>query len=54
MHLGLLETQIHKDLGIPFFADHIGALTESFDSGLVGTWKTFMPMEGCQKSPMIN
>jgi hypothetical protein len=26
--------QIHDDLGIPFFADHIGALTESFDSKL--------------------
>jgi hypothetical protein len=24
--------QIHEDLGIPFFADHIRALTESFDS----------------------
>jgi hypothetical protein len=26
--------QIHKDLGIPFFADHITALTRSFDSKL--------------------
>jgi hypothetical protein len=26
--------QIHKDLGILFFADHIRALTESFDSKL--------------------
>jgi hypothetical protein len=26
--------QIHEDLGIPFFADHIIALTESFDSKL--------------------
>jgi hypothetical protein len=26
--------QIHDDLGIPFFADHIRALTESFDSKL--------------------
>jgi hypothetical protein len=26
--------QIHEDLGIPFFADHITALTESFDSKL--------------------
>jgi hypothetical protein len=25
---------IHEDLGIPFFADHIRALTESFDSKL--------------------
>jgi hypothetical protein len=26
--------QIHDDLGIPFFADHIRGLTESFDSKL--------------------
>jgi hypothetical protein len=26
--------QIHENLGIPFFADHIRALTESFDSNL--------------------
>jgi hypothetical protein len=26
--------QIHEDLGIPFFADHIRALTEIFDSNL--------------------
>jgi hypothetical protein len=26
--------QIHKDLGVPFFADHIRALTVSFDSKL--------------------
>jgi len=26
--------QIHKDLGVPLFADHIRALTESFDSKL--------------------
>jgi hypothetical protein len=25
------DRQIHDDLGIPFFADHIRALTESFD-----------------------
>jgi hypothetical protein len=23
--------QIHKDLGVPFFAEHIRALTESYD-----------------------
>jgi hypothetical protein len=27
--------QIHSDLGIPFFADHIRTLTESVDSKLV-------------------
>ena len=26
--------QIHEDLGFPVFADHIRALTESFDSKL--------------------
>jgi hypothetical protein len=26
--------QIHEDFGIPFFADHVRALTESFDSKL--------------------
>ena len=26
--------QIHEDLGIPLFADHIRALTDSFDSKL--------------------
>jgi len=26
--------QIHEDLGVPFFADHIRALTECFDSKL--------------------
>ena len=26
--------QIHEDLGVPLFADHIRALTESFDSKL--------------------
>jgi hypothetical protein len=28
--------QIHEDLGVPFFADHIRTLTESFDSKLAG------------------
>jgi hypothetical protein len=28
--------QIHEDLGVPFFADHIKARTESFDSKLAG------------------
>jgi hypothetical protein len=29
--------QIHEDLGIPFFADHLRTLTESFDSKLSDT-----------------
>jgi hypothetical protein len=28
--------QIHEDLGVPYFADHIRSLTESFDSKLAG------------------
>ena len=30
----LSNRQIHEDLGVPFIADHIRALTESFDSRL--------------------
>ena len=30
----LSNRQIHEDLGVPFFADHIRALTASFDSRL--------------------
>jgi hypothetical protein len=44
--------QIHEDFGIPFFADHIRALTESVDSKFahaplsLGTWKAPVPTEG--------
>jgi hypothetical protein len=31
--------KIHEDLGVPFFADHIIALTESFDSKLADVGK---------------
>jgi hypothetical protein len=31
---GLSNRQIHEDLGVPLFADHIRDLTESFDSKL--------------------
>ena len=31
--------KIHEDLGVPFFADHIVALTESFDSKLADVGK---------------
>jgi hypothetical protein len=34
--------QIHEDLGIPFFADHTRALTESFDSKLADAGKTLV------------
>jgi hypothetical protein len=30
------SVQIHEDLGVPLFADHIRVLTESFDSRLAG------------------
>ena len=30
----LSNRQIHEDLGVPLFADHIRALTERFDSRL--------------------
>jgi hypothetical protein len=30
------ERQIHEDLGVPFFEEHIRALTESYDSKLAG------------------
>jgi hypothetical protein len=45
--------QIHVDLGIPFFADHIRALPKRFDSNfdvgeplISATWKEFVPTEG--------
>ena len=31
--------QIQEDLGVPLYADHIRALTESFDSKLAGVGK---------------
>ena len=31
----VINRQIHEDLGVSLFADHIRALTESFDSKLV-------------------
>ena len=33
-HRYVSNRQIHEDLGVPLFADHIRALTESFDSKL--------------------
>jgi hypothetical protein len=30
------NVQIHKDLGVPFFAEHIRALNESYASKLAG------------------
>ena len=49
--------QIHEDLGVPFFADHIRSLTESIDSTLAGAGKPLVRQlgrymtEGWPKSP---
>jgi hypothetical protein len=49
--------QIHEDLGVPFFADHIRALTESFDSKLADAGNLLVRQlgryltEGWPKSP---
>ena len=32
------KRQIHEDLGVPLFANHIRALTASFDSELADVW----------------
>jgi len=38
--------QIHEDLGVPLFADHIRALTESFDSKLAYVWNPLVRQLG--------
>jgi len=38
--------QIHEDLGVPPFADHIRALTESFDSMLADVGKPLVRQFG--------
>jgi hypothetical protein len=49
--------QIHEDLGVPFFADHIRALTDSFDSKLANAGNPLVRQldrylnEGWSKSP---
>jgi hypothetical protein len=49
--------QIHEDLGVPFFADHIRALTDSFDSKLADAENPLVRQlgryltEGWPKSP---
>jgi hypothetical protein len=43
--------QIHEDLGIPFFADHIRALTESFDSKLADAGVT--EVDRCSGQPRL-
>ena len=48
------NVQIHDDLRVSFFAEHLGALTESYDSKLAGvgnplslaTRQIFTPTEG--------
>jgi hypothetical protein len=39
------NNQIHEDLGIPFFANHIRVLTASFDSKLVDAGNPFDNLE---------
>jgi hypothetical protein len=52
--------QIHEELGIPFFADNMRALTEAFGSKLVResvsptTWKALVPFKISLKSPTVN
>jgi hypothetical protein len=52
------DRQIHEDLGVTFFADHIRALTESLDSYgeplSLATWKALVPTKGRLKSPAGN
>jgi hypothetical protein len=49
--------QIHDDLGVPFFGDHIRALTDSFDSKLADAGKLLVRQlsryltEGWPESP---
>jgi hypothetical protein len=38
--------QIHEDLGVPLFADHIRALTASFDSRLADLWNPLVRQLG--------
>ena len=38
--------QIHEDLGVPFFADHIRALSESFDSNTADAGNPFVRQLG--------
>jgi hypothetical protein len=51
--------QIREDLGVPFFADHISSLTESFDSKLADAgnplvWQLGRYLtEGCPKPPEV-
>ena len=49
--------QFYEDLGVPYFADDIRALTENFDSKLPGAWNPLVRLiakyltEGWPKSP---
>jgi hypothetical protein len=40
------NSQIQEDLGIPFFADHIRAPTESFDRKIPDAWNPLVPQLG--------
>ena len=41
--------QIHEDLGVPLFVDHIRALTKSFDSKLADVGNTLSRQPGRYK-----
>jgi hypothetical protein len=40
------NVQIHKDLGVPFCAEHIRAITERYDSKLADVGLIFTLTEG--------
>ena len=52
---GDCDEKIYEDLGVPFFADHIGALTDSLDATLAhaGNPLVRMPCRGLKKPPRI-
>jgi hypothetical protein len=48
------DRQIHEDLGVPFFEEHIRALTESYDSRLAGVGNPLVQQLGryADRGPM--
>jgi len=45
-HCHIVNRQIHKDLWVPFFAERIRSLTESFDSKLTDVGKPLVQQLG--------
>lgn len=62
VHWYVSNRQIDEDLGVPFFADHIKALSERFNSKLADMGnplvqqlgKQLVPTKDCLKSPTVN